>query len=378
MRILFTSTAGLGHLLPLLPLASAASAAGHSVQVSTPAQHADRVVDRNLTWHEMDQPTQTQRDQVWAQALDPERAGVQIFGRLNPAAALPGLEALLACWQPDLVVSEGAEFAGGLAAERAGLPVVRVHPGLILDNHWEKLAAPALSTVRVDLGLDADLAARRLIAPPQVSYFPREFDRDPEPANVTRVRRPRLPRPVEDREALIYVTFGSEIPGLPMFAPTVMSAVAAARRTGCRVLLAVGSADPSGLGDLTGVEVASWVDQAVVLPRARAVISHCGAGTTLDALAAGTPTVAVPFFADQPLNAEQLGATGTGLAVPPGPDLTERLTEALGTVLTGELPGCAPMAAAVHGLPDAGEAVALLERKARTPLAAAASAGVPA
>ena len=78
------------------------------------------------------------------------------------------------------------------------------------------------------------------------------------------------------------------------------------------------------------------------------------------------------------LNAERLGATGTGVAVPPGPDLTERLTEALGTVLADGLPGCPPMAAAVHGLPDVGEAVALLEWTARTPVAPAALAGVPA
>src|SRR4028119_2283145 len=103
-------------------------------------------------------------------------------------------------WQPDLVVSEGGEFAGGLAAERAGLPVVRVHPGLVLDNHWEKLVAPALSAVRDDLGLDADVGAQRLVAAPQVSCCPREFDRGVALANVARVRRPGLPRPVDDRE----------------------------------------------------------------------------------------------------------------------------------------------------------------------------------
>ena len=210
-----------------------------------------------------------------------------------------------------------------------GVPVVRVHPGLVLDHLWEGLVASTLSGVRVDLGLDADPTAERLVAAPQISYFPSEFDPGPDAAAITRVRRPGLPRPVEDREPLVYVTFGSEIPGMPMFVPAVTAAVAAARQTGCRVLLSVGPADPSVLDDLSGVEVASWVDQAAVLPRARAVISHAGAGTTLDALAAGTPTVAVPFFADQPRNAEQLEATRTGLAVPPGPRLTERLTDAL-------------------------------------------------
>ena len=92
----------------------------------------------------------------------------------------------------------------------------------------------------------------------------------------------------------------------------------------------------------------------------------------LDALAAGTPSIAVPFFADQPMNAEQLVATDTGLAVPPGPDLTGRLTHALQAVLAAEPPGCAAMAAAVHGLPGIDEAVALLERIARVPVTATA------
>ena len=378
MRILFTSTTGLGHLLPVLSLAEAASSAGHTVQVSTPAPHADRVAARGLTWHEMVMPTQAQRDDVWRRAAEPEQAGAQIFGRLNPTAALPGLEVLVRDWRPDLVVSEGGEYAGDLAAERAGIPIVRVHPGLVLGHHWDRMVAPVLFSVRAGLGLDADVTEQWLVGAPQVSYFPREFDHGPESAAVLRARRPRLPRPAGDRKPLVYVTFGSEIPGLPMFSSTVQAAVTAARRTGCRVLLSVGSADPGRLGDLTGVEVASWVDQAAVLPRARAVIHHGGAGTTLDALAAGTPTVAVPFFADQPMNAERLVATGTGLAVPPGPGLTDRLAEALHGVLADEPPGCAPMAAAVHRLPDVGAALALLERTARTLPAPAVTAGTPA
>lgn len=261
MRILFTSTAGLGHLLPLLQLATAAAAAGHSVQVATPRRNADRVLGQDLLWHDLTEPSQAQRDEVRAEAPDEERAGAQIFGRLNPRAALPGIEALIAGSPPDLVVSEGAEFAGGLAAERAGLPVVRVHPGRVLGNLWERLAGPALSSVRTELGLDADPTGERLVAAPQVSYFPHEFDPGPQPTNLTRVRRPGLPRPGEEREPLVYITFGSEIPGMPMFVPAARAAVAAARKSGCRVLLSVGSADPGSLGDLSGIEVAPWVDQ---------------------------------------------------------------------------------------------------------------------
>ena len=75
----------------------------------------------------------------------------------------------------------------------------------------------------------------------------------------------------------------------------------------------------------------------------------------------------MPFFADQPVNAERLTATQTGVAVPPGPELAPRLVRALDEVLSAEPPGCRPMAAAVHGLPDIAEAVALLERFAAVP-----------
>ena len=173
MRILFTSTAGLGHLLPLLSLAGAAAEAGHSVRVATPLQNADRVIGRNLSWHDLAEPTQAERDQVWTDAPDEEHAGIQIFGRLNPLAALPGLEALVADERPDLVVSEGAEFAGGLAAERAGLPVVRVHPGLVLDHLWEGLVAPKLSRPSgSELGLEADPTGRAAGRRPAAQLLP--------------------------------------------------------------------------------------------------------------------------------------------------------------------------------------------------------------
>ena len=275
--------------------------------MATPLRNADRVIGRNLSWHDLAEPTQAERDQVRPHAPDEEHAGVQIFGRLNPLAALPGLEALVADeptrprGQRGRGVRRRPGRRAGRAARGAGAP--RAGSWTTCGRAWSpRLSPPSGSSS----GWTPIPPAERLVAAPQISYFPREFDRGPEPADVTRVRRPGLPRPVEDREPLVYVTFGSEIPGMPMFAPAATAAVAAARQTGCRVLLSVGSADPGRLGDLTGVEVASWVDQATVLPRARAVISHAGAGTTLDALAAGTPTIAVPFFADQPRNAEQL------------------------------------------------------------------------
>jgi UDP:flavonoid glycosyltransferase YjiC (YdhE family) len=238
-----------------------------------------------------------------------------------------------------------------------------VHGGL-----WEHAVAPILSATRTELGLPPDPAAERLIAVPQLSFFPTAIDRRSTEATVTRVRRPGLPVPRPVRDPLIYVTLGSEIPGTPMFAPTARAAVEAARRTGLRVVISVASADPELLGSRSGIEVVSWVDHAEVLPRARALISHGGAGTTLDAIAAATPMVTVPFFADQPFNADSVVAAEAGCTVRPGQELTQRLTDALHAVLSEPPPGCARLADAVAALPDLSAAVSLLElQPARRP-----------
>lgn len=361
MRVLVTSTSGLGHLLPVLAIASAAVQAGHEVRVCAPSQQADRIDAQGLRWGPLVEPTEGERTAVRAATEDREVAAGVIFARLNPLAGLPGLEATIAEWHPDIVLSEAAEFAGGLAAERAGLPTVRLHPGMVHGSHWERMAAAVLSATRTEVGLPPDPAADRLISAPQLCYFPAIIESRPTDAPVTRVRRPGLPVPQSDREPLIYITLGSEIPKMPMFATTARAAVEAARRTGHRVILSIASGDPGALGDLSGIEVASWVDQTEVLPRARVVVSHGGAGTTLDALAAGTPMISIPFFADQPYNADSLSALEVGRTVRPGTDLASRLFDALDVVLTEEPRACAQMADAVAALPDISAGISLLE-----------------
>lgn len=53
----------------------------------------------------------------------------------------------------------------------------------------------------------------------------------------------------------------------------------------------------------------------------------------MGALRAGVPIVALPFFADQPYNAERVAALGAGVALHPGPDLGERCSAAVARVL---------------------------------------------
>jgi sterol 3beta-glucosyltransferase len=95
---------------------------------------------------------------------------------------------------------------------------------------------------------------------------------------------------------------------------------------------AVGDQPSPSLSDLLTVPS---VPHRALFHRMDANVHHGGAGTTANALAAGVPSVIVPFGADQPFWARR--ATDLGVAPPPIPitRLTrDRLTEALRLALT--------------------------------------------
>jgi hypothetical protein len=97
MRMLFTTTSGSGHFLPLVPIAEAATAAGHDVAVAAPEESTAMVEGagfRHLPYGGVP-PDHPVRAEVFSKAPDlpePEAralVGREIFGRLNTTAALP-------------------------------------------------------------------------------------------------------------------------------------------------------------------------------------------------------------------------------------------------------------------------------------------------
>ena len=146
---------------------------------------------------------------------------------------------------------------------------------------------------------------------------------------------------------------------MPVFPALARDAVTAVHKAGLRPILAIGNADVREFADLGDTRVERWVNQDELLPRVQAVICHGGAGTTLGALAAGTPIIAVPFFADQPFNAERIAATRTGLTVSPGDHIAERLNSALRDLLMNPPDGCEFMANEIRSLPGPSSAIDL-------------------
>jgi UDP:flavonoid glycosyltransferase YjiC (YdhE family) len=372
MRVLLSSTSGAGHFRPLLPVARALVSAGHAVACAAPAEAADMVTTAGLEHLPFDGVPEDHPGRAAVFGAVPslphdeaERlVGSEVFGRINTTYALPGAQAAVASFRPDLVVHEGGELAVRMAAETVGIPAVMVLPSLTLSSYVTAMAA-GVAELRASLGLDPDADAEALLAGSALSWFPPSFDR-PEAAtyDVHRFRDADHPGPssAADR-ALVYVTLGSEAASLPFFPDVLRQVVAGALRAGLPVVVSTGRpVAPELLAGLDGdLRVEEWVDQTAVLAQAHAVVCHAGSGTTLGALAAAVPVVAVPLFADQPYNAERVVMTGCGLAVHPGPAMADEVADAVSRLVADPPAGIGRVAAEIAALPPVAAAVPWLE-----------------
>ncbi|AEG43669.1 glycosyltransferase [Isoptericola variabilis] len=357
MRVLFATTAGLGHFRPQVPLARAVRDAGHEVRVAAPASFARHVTDAGLEHAPFDDADPEALGRVFGSlpGLAPEEANhrvvTQVFGRLDPQAALPRLAALVETWRPDVIVREPGEVASLAAAEAAGVLHVVSGIGLGRLHAWmiEGLAEP-LQDLAARAGIpDRDLAAAA--RDEQVfTTLPASFD-EPGPAlphDPVRYRAepdgataPPLPAWGDPDAPLVYVTFGSVAAGQPTFEPMYPLVLDALADLDARVLLTTGThGDPDALRPWpANARVERWWPQEALMPAggepaATAMVGHGGFGTTTTALATGVPQVVVPLFAsDQWLNARRVADVGAGLAVEAGPELVERLPGAVRSVL---------------------------------------------
>jgi UDP:flavonoid glycosyltransferase YjiC (YdhE family) len=122
--------------------------------------------------------------------------------------------------------------------------------------------------------------------------------------------------------------------------------------------------DPADLGSLPpSVHVERWVPQADVMLHAAAMIGHGGSGSTLMAMAAAVPLAVVPFFADQPANAQRIAELGAGIELPSGLEAIPELPDAIGALLHDRTYArrAGLVAADIAELPPVDDAVGMLE-----------------
>jgi UDP:flavonoid glycosyltransferase YjiC (YdhE family) len=376
MRVLVTTSGGAGHLGPLVPFADAVLSAGGNVLVATresmaaPARAAGYDV-----WTFADAAPEA-RGPFFERAreLSFDEANVlvvsEVFARLDGGAALPRVLEACEQWRPDVVLSEVCEFAGPLAAERTGVPAVRVGIGLAsLENLVIEPASAALQDLRAELGLPADPGAERITGLPYLTLTPSLME-DPASPNANGARRFReLDRAAADPlpdwwpgddAPLVYLTLGSVVPQMPFFPGIYRAALDALAPLPVRVLVTIGrNRDPAELGRVPGnVHVERWVPQAAVMPHAAAMVCHGGFGTVRAGLTAGMPMAVLPLFADQPYNARRVAELDAGIQV----DGAEGVADAVRALLDDPryARGAAAVADEVRSLPTVDTAVGIL------------------
>jgi len=368
VRVLITTRGSAGHFGPLIPFAHALRDAGDDVLVATSTSTGDRVRAQGFAVRTYDEPPPAERAPIFARArdLDHDAANrlvlTEAFVGLDGAAALDDLCAIVADWQPDLVLSESAEFAGPLAAERAGVPVAVVGIGLgAVERKFIPVALEALAPLRARLGLPDEPETQ----PAYLTLAPPLLDAPGAP-HARRFRE--RPVPVEplpdwwggDGAPLVYLTLGTVAPQMGFFPGLYRAAVDALATLPVRVLVTTGREhDPAALGPLPrSVHAERWVQQAAVMPHAAAMACHGGFGTVRAGLAAGVPLAVLPLFADQPDNARRVAELGAGVAL----DDVAGLAPAVAALLADPAyrDGAAAVAADVRALPVVDAAVGAL------------------
>jgi UDP:flavonoid glycosyltransferase YjiC (YdhE family) len=365
VRILFAFTGGRGHVEPLLPLAEAARAAGHTVAIGGRESILPAVERLGFETHATEPGLVAKR--LPLQPLDPEREARDFRDGflLRARERIPGVEALCREWRPDVLVGEETHYGALLTAERLGLPfasVVVLAAGTLATL---ELIGEPLNEVRTEQGLPPDetasmLSRQLVLAPLPPSYRAPAFPLPP--ATVHYRPFDEVPRP-HDVPAAVYVTLGTvfNLESGDLFA-RVLEGV---RGLPVEVVATVGDGiDPDELGPLPPhISVERFVPQADVLARSSAVVSHGGSGSVLGALAHGLPQVLIPMGADQPLNADRCEKLGLARVLDPVAATPESIREAVSDVLAepSYRATAAGLQAEFAALPGAAHAVRLLE-----------------
>jgi UDP:flavonoid glycosyltransferase YjiC (YdhE family) len=325
MRALFVANPLVGHVLPLVPLATAFREAGHDVLFATGDAGLDAARRAGLTTHDVAPGVSVGR--VFGGAMlrhpgpiirmlrgDSGTDGVGwMFAAMTGRLADPVLR-LADEWRPDLVLHEGLAPVGALTAARRGVPSVLVDAIIFDGRQLFTAVASRLDGLGRRHGVDTtpepadtvvaippSLVGKRLGRP--MRYVPAAGHGDiPE----------RLTRPGQRPVILVSRSTVAD----PRPDRLMTSVVEAAEGADVDVVLVRPDNAVSRRPLPTNVTTTDWLPFADVLPHVAGIVHHGGAGTTMTALAAGVPQIVVPGPGDRTEHARLIAVRGAGLAVP--------------------------------------------------------------
>jgi UDP:flavonoid glycosyltransferase YjiC (YdhE family) len=319
--MLFTFIGGIGHFLPLVPVARAAEQAGHTVAVAGSGNLQAAIRAAGFAAFPTSQPRARTPEPATLVKVDPAKEDRDLrenFAREGARRHAAVILELARTWQPDVVVRDEVDFGAAIAAERLGLPCASV---LVLAAGGflrKSVVAEPLQALRDEYGLPADPDLAMLDGSLVLSPFPPEF-RSPDaplPSRAFSFRPGAAVAPHREApRSTVYCTLGT------VFAVSelLVRVLDGLRTLPVDVVVTVGrDVDPATLGPQPEhVRVERYIPQDEVLPRCNLVVSHGGSGSVIGALAHGLPSVLMPLGADQPYNARRCVALGVGLELEP-------------------------------------------------------------
>lgn len=335
MRVLFTSTAGWGHVHPMVPLATAFVDQGDEVLWATSAEGCGRLQREGFATAPCglggaEAMAEFDRRFPEYRALPPaERPPFmfpKLFGAVRAEPMLDELTPIAAKWSPTILVTDAAEFAGHIVAAQLEVPSVTHSFGSLLPSGRVAAAGEEVATLWRSRGL-RPRPFGGCYDHLYLDIYPPSLQPDPRPhVPATQPLRPGSFATAGDEEVpewviarsespLIYVTLGTVFTNDAVFG-TVLEAI---RELPIRVVATVGPhGDPAAVGTQpANVHVARYIAQDRLLTYCTAVISHGGSGTFLAALASALPQMCLPQAADQFSNAAACVHSGCGIAIQP-------------------------------------------------------------
>ena len=345
-EILMTTWDGAGTTPPLMSVARALVARGHSVRVlADPTLRAD--VEETgaewLSWTRAPHRTEAGVDGLFVNDWEPGLDGFAAMRdgiAVGPAGAFAAdVRDELERRRPDVMLTELLLFGPPVAAEAAGVPYVVLNPtinvvpapgippfgqGLLpaageADRELHATAAemgmaawdealPALNAARAEHGLEPleHVLDQGRSAALTLVLTSAAFDLAGELPPVVKHVGPRLDDPLwaEDDwtappgdDPLVLVALSSDFQNQGDLLGRIAAALGELPVRG--VVTTGKGIDPADVPAGANVQVVRAAPHAAVLGEAAAVITHCGHGTTIKALAAGLPLVCLPMGRDQ-------------------------------------------------------------------------------
>ncbi|HEX8228685.1 MAG TPA: glycosyltransferase [Chloroflexia bacterium] len=349
MKVLFTTHPTASHWHPLVPLARALEAAGHEVAFATSPGFCPTIEAKGFRCFPAgadDLPEERQQRREQLVGLSPQEETFftlrHAFAGVRAERSLMSLLDILRDWQPGVVVRENTEFAGCVAAERAGVPHAVVQITAAWPFFLDAIGPPVARLCEL-VGLPAEnpgdvLYGYLLLSPRPLSLWNPAV---PVPSTAHAFRyagfsqsgKEELPGWVAEldkqgKRPTVYATLGTFDNERTDILRAILEGL---RDEPLNLVLTVGrNRDPQEFGEQpANVHVERYIPNNLLLPYCDLVLCHGGSGTMMDALSLGLPMVLIPIAADQPENAQRCAELGVARVVEPDRHTGSELAHAI-------------------------------------------------